>query len=187
MGETGDCLTRFFDDLDFPAGILDQDGRLLFANRAASGTFGEGAEPCKATLDALSSVGHWVRETGREWRGVLVVTADIQWVVRAWSVGSSRVAFLGRPAPKRPSEIARLTAVLRIEPSEARLALRIAQGLTNEVIGARFGVPVSTIKNRTCSLYRKLGIRNRVQLAALVLRSLDEGAANDTRKEEGAA
>ena len=178
--EKGNYLIRFFEDLDLPAGILDQNGQVVFANRAAREIFCDESEPHKDAHEALWKILGWIRATGRDWRGVLVESDDVQWIVRAWSLGGKSVAFLGRPSQQRPTEIARLGAAYGLEPSGARLALRIAQGLTNEAIGDRLGVALSTIKSRTFTLYRKLGVRNRVELTALVLSSLSEPQGADS-------
>jgi DNA-binding NarL/FixJ family response regulator len=49
--------------------------------------------------------------------------------------------------------------------SERRVALLVANGSTNEVVAARLGVSVHTVKSQLQSIYRKLGIRSRWQLA----------------------
>ncbi len=172
--QEGNYLIRFFEDLDLPAGIVDENGSVVFANRTAREGFSDQSKERTAAHEALLKIASWIRSTGRDWRGVLFETHELQWIVRAWPLGESSVAFLGWPTQQPPSETTRLVTALGLEPSEARLALRIAHGLTDEAIGDRLGVALPTIKNRTCTLYRKLGVRNRVELTALVLSSLSE-------------
>ena len=52
--------------------------------------------------------------------------------------------------------------------AEARVAELIADGYTNKAAGAELGVSVNTIGTHLSAVFRKLGVRSRVQLSNLV-------------------
>jgi DNA-binding CsgD family transcriptional regulator/tetratricopeptide (TPR) repeat protein len=68
-------------------------------------------------------------------------------------------AEAGRFGGRRPAAPGELTA------SEERIAGLAAQGLTNREIAARLYVTVKTVEAALSSVYRKLGIRSRTELA----------------------
>lgn len=69
-------------------------------------------------------------------------------------------AELERVAPGR--ERAELT------PQERRVAELVAAGLRNREIAAELIVSVATVEARLTRIYRKLGVRNRTELARAV-------------------
>jgi two-component system response regulator DesR len=71
-----------------------------------------------------------------------------------------RVA-LGRSRFERGEE----AAPVGLSAREREVLLLIAGGLTNREIGARLFLSPHTVKEHTSTLYRKLGVRNRVQAA----------------------
>ena len=56
------------------------------------------------------------------------------------------------------------TAVVKLNPAEVEVVARLARGLTNREIAAELGKSIGTVKNQLSSVYRKLGVRNRLQL-----------------------
>lgn len=54
---------------------------------------------------------------------------------------------------------------MELTPREQQVVCILAAGATNREIAARLGVREQTIKNRLSVLYRKLGLRNRLELA----------------------
>ncbi|WP_281178393.1 response regulator transcription factor [Amycolatopsis jejuensis] len=65
----------------------------------------------------------------------------------------------------RESARTRLSALTERELDTARA---IASGLSNAEVGARLHISVATVKAHTSSLFTKLGVTNRVQIALLV-------------------
>lgn len=66
-----------------------------------------------------------------------------------------------------------------LDPREERLLAMVAAGMSNQEIARRLYVSVKTVKNMLTGLYRKLGVDNRTQAAALGVelglhRSLEE-------------
>lgn len=67
---------------------------------------------------------------------------------------------LSRPASDPESAAARLT------PQELRVVLRVARGQTNDEIAAGLHLAVSTVKTHLVHVQGRLGLRNRVEIAA---------------------
>lgn len=70
----------------------------------------------------------------------------------------------------REAARARLAALTERELETARA---IADGLSNAEVGARLHISVATVKAHTSSLFAKLGVVNRVQIALVVRDSED--------------
>ena len=51
-----------------------------------------------------------------------------------------------------------------LTPREVELVRIAAQGLTNREIGARLGISPGTVKIHLHNIYKKLGVKNRVEL-----------------------
>ncbi len=56
----------------------------------------------------------------------------------------------------------------RLTPREQQIAQQVAAGLSNKVIAADAGITERTVKAHLNSIFRKTGIRNRVQLALAI-------------------
>jgi DNA-binding NarL/FixJ family response regulator len=52
-----------------------------------------------------------------------------------------------------------------LTPSELQVALRVAEGLTNREVAAAIFLSPKTVEHHLSSIYRKLGIRSRTELA----------------------
>jgi DNA-binding NarL/FixJ family response regulator len=82
----------------------------------------------------------------------------------AWGQRARREARPGRRGQREhdPSWRTRLTA------QEQRVALEVSRGATNAEVGAVLTLSPRTVECHLASAYRKLGVRNRVELADLV-------------------
>ncbi len=58
-------------------------------------------------------------------------------------------------------------AVVKLTPAEVAVVTQVARGFSNREIAAALGKSEGTIKNQLSGVYRKLGIRSRVQLIVL--------------------
>jgi DNA-binding CsgD family transcriptional regulator len=76
----------------------------------------------------------------------------------------TRRALGGSPVPSIPSPSSRV----QLTAQERAVAELVAEGLTNKEIAARLFLTVKTIEWHLRQIYRKLGIRSRVQLATYV-------------------
>ena len=57
-----------------------------------------------------------------------------------------------------------------LTPHEARIFELIGEGMTNREIADEIHLAEKTVKNYSSTLYRKLGLRRRTQVAALAAR-----------------
>ncbi|MGY1664294.1 AAA family ATPase [Geodermatophilus sp. SYSU D00696] len=116
--------------------------RLLFGERLRrSGRRTRAREELAAAADAFAALDlvHWARRAEEELRA------------------TGRTARPRRPLPEEP-----LTA------QETRIALLAAQGASNREIAAELFLSPKTVEHHLTSVYRKRGLRSRVQLARLV-------------------
>jgi DNA-binding NarL/FixJ family response regulator len=90
--------------------------------------------------------------------------------VRAASAGDALISpsitlrLLERLAPARAPAAVRPSAPL--SEREAEVIAAIATGRTNQEIGAGLFISLSTVKSHVASIQMKLGLRNRVEIAA---------------------
>ena len=58
-----------------------------------------------------------------------------------------------------------------LSPREREIVVAVARGLSNRDIASATGIAQQTVKNHLSSIFQKLNVRSRVQLAVLALRS----------------
>lgn len=58
--------------------------------------------------------------------------------------------------------------VTKLTPRQNEIANLVAQGLDNKTIARRMGISNKTVRNQLVSVFEKLDIENRVQLAVLI-------------------
>ena len=68
----------------------------------------------------------------------------------------------------RPAKRADLTASSDLTPQERMVAHLVAGGATNREVAAELFLSVKTIEYHLSRIYRKLGVRSRTELAALL-------------------
>jgi LuxR family transcriptional regulator of csgAB operon len=71
--------------------------------------------------------------------------------------------------------------MVKLTHREMQVAGLVARGLVNEEVASTLGIKVPTAKNHLWSIYRKIGVENRVQLA----RWLDAHDAGPGKDEGG--
>lgn len=100
--------------------------------------------------------------------GALAVTrTERQGLFQAEDV--QRMTQLSLQFSCRLSELERDSAPLsELTPRENEVVQRVAQGLSNAQIGRQMDVSEQTVKQFLKSVFRKLGVRSRAQLTALV-------------------
>ncbi|HKY63372.1 MAG TPA: helix-turn-helix transcriptional regulator [bacterium] len=67
---------------------------------------------------------------------------------------------------------------VRLTPAERRVALALLQGLSNREIGDLRGSSPRTVANQIASIYRKMGVRSRAELASRWSRRLSLAAVD---------
>ena len=58
-------------------------------------------------------------------------------------------------------------AVVKLTPAEAEIVAHAARGLSNKEIAAALGKAEATVKGHLTRVYRKLGVKSRLQLILL--------------------
>jgi DNA-binding CsgD family transcriptional regulator len=65
-------------------------------------------------------------------------------------------------------QLRRLGAADRLSATQRLVAEQLAAGSSHVEVAARLGISTTTVRNHTAAIYRRLGIRNRAQLASAV-------------------
>ena len=63
-----------------------------------------------------------------------------------------------------------------LSPRERQIMAAVARGLSNRAIAAEVGIAEQTVKNHLSSIFQKLQITSRVQLALMAVRRESETA-----------
>lgn len=179
----------------FPVGIvlLDWEGRALYRNAAATelcALWNHGVEGrslnasrvFRVPKEVMSACRSLESQLNGHQRAEVSVLSPGEPRVRA-VVQSVRfeVQLLGRPrhlvhfeavGGKRGSYAGptRMDLLLRLTPRERELAEVVARGVSNADAARRLGKSVHTIKKQLQSVYRKLGVKNRARVVALLAR-----------------
>lgn len=95
------------------------------------------------------------------------VEADLE--VFELAVGGERFVVMSLPARADGNAYAQLSA------AEREVATDAAAGLSNAAIAKKRGRSARTIANQLASIYRKLGVASRAELAALTLEPKRKG------------
>jgi DNA-binding NarL/FixJ family response regulator len=74
------------------------------------------------------------------------------------TIGDARIVVLSFDDPTPQS--------LSLTPAERSVALLVIDGLSNRAIAARRGTTPRTVGNQLASIYNKLGVGSRIELAA---------------------
>jgi DNA-binding NarL/FixJ family response regulator len=86
---------------------------------------------------------------------------------------AERLAELPRPRPRpsRRTQKPRSESDGELTPREREVLRLLAGGGTNKEIAAALSIDVKTVMHHTSSIYRKLGVRGRVEAAAWAWRT----------------
>lgn len=71
-----------------------------------------------------------------------------------------------------------------LTPREREIALAIADGASNRDIAARLGITEQTVKNHLTSIFDKVKVDSRLQLAVTMMRSARVGTRRGPRPSE---
>ena len=77
-----------------------------------------------------------------------------------------------------PESIEAALAAFELTQREAEIVPLIAAGLTNDEIAERLFIASKTVKNNISSIYRKMGMRNRVELTNCLRRQMERSPAD---------
>ena len=63
-----------------------------------------------------------------------------------------------------------MTKTPHLTPRERQIIRAVASGLANRQIAVEFGISEQTVKNQLSTLYQKVGVSSRTQLAVYAMR-----------------
>jgi DNA-binding NarL/FixJ family response regulator len=191
---TDDRITALLNSLPGSATLLDWDLRITnmstSARRLSAQWLGRTNESLPRALELPSEILAACEKMKQEWRAALhenpqaqflskrtiahpkheALCAEITLVLQQDSV-LAHPSFLVRlsestlPASHEGVEHASLAS---LTPSEHEAVLLVGEGLINPEIAARLGISVAAVKLRLHGAFKKLNVRNRTQLAALL-------------------
>jgi DNA-binding CsgD family transcriptional regulator len=95
----------------------------------------------------------------------------------AFALGRSAATGTSAPEPSgaTPSlrQVEAVAARYGLTPAEAQVLEQVAGGLSNDEAGQRLFISPATVRTHLSSIFRKLGVRSRVQAALVVTRGID--------------
>lgn len=160
----------------FPAGlaIVRFSGAVSAANAEAAGLLAaHDVEqcPCRATRDAIAMVlarlagAPALAETHARVRRADRPTLYLA----ATKIDTQHVGLVVRVEARRDDLMFHaLVDRLGLSAPDARLAMRVREGMSNDQIAAAFDISAGAVKTRLSRLFHRLGIRRRADLALLV-------------------
>lgn len=145
--------------------LLSLTARVRFVALAAVPNAGQG----------LELLGAGVAGYANRWMSPAVLEALIQTlrVGGVWAGQEVTAHLLEQSLSRQAAVPERQDLLARLTDREREVADRVSQGLSNKVIAAEAGITERTVKAHLNAIYRKTGVRSRVQLA-LVLRQSQE-------------
>jgi DNA-binding CsgD family transcriptional regulator/tetratricopeptide (TPR) repeat protein len=166
--ELGDAWTRRR-ALEFLPAIEAMSGLELYA---AGGTHLRAVEMCAAG-EGMSSPAT-AREAARRYRALGWALHEARCLELAGDVADAAELYRGAGAVAdvrrlEPTDVPGSTASV-LSPREREISALIAKGIPNKHLAERFGVNQRTIEKHLTSIYGKLGLRSRSELAAFVAR-----------------
>jgi PAS domain S-box-containing protein len=186
----GADIERAFEELDLPAGLIDGEGELLWANDAVTDLLGVRAG--ESFLDVLPPELHdaGLARLARALRGVPPSTHRLELrrddgrrilaLVRSSAVrrDGAVVGVLGVVLPLRTVHVCRTDHGQPLTPRQEQVLRLLAEGHDTEEIADRLGVALETARNHIRGLLSRLEVHSRLGAVLEGLRrgvlSLDE-------------
>lgn len=182
------------DGLSVAVVLVEEDARVLYANRAAemlfraegpmaevSGRLWTASAPHRAGLHdairracvlpdaALGSWGNGIAMSGPGGQIAAAYVLPLGQSERRRALGPGRAAvFITNRAGARPPSVEILCALSGLTAGEARVALLIADGKGPDEAAAELGISVNTLRKHLANTYEKTGYNSQTALAAFV-------------------
>lgn len=165
-------LRQFVDGIDVGYGAVDPTGRWVWANAHARALLQ--AEVAEDTASLAAAIAGLIARPPRARRGRRCAS------LRLTGTGAALRALVWRDGPGllgvkiheervRSVELEdRLQRQFDLSPQQARVAVLIGRGLPNAEVARVLGVCAGTVKSTSAAIYERLGVRGRVDLAAMV-------------------
>jgi DNA-binding CsgD family transcriptional regulator len=83
---------------------------------------------------------------------------------------SVEIPHVARPATHEPRTSPRAAALAALTPREVEVLGLIASGSTNQQIADQLSISLNTVERHVANVYRKLGVRGRVDATAFAVR-----------------
>lgn len=188
---TDDRITALLNSLPGNATLLDWDLRITnmstSARRLSAQWSGHGNESLPRALELPQELLDACAEMKEAWLDALrddpqtqllkkrvitrdALTAEITMVLQQESV-LAHPGFLVRLNESAPTAETRRgdhSALAALSPAEREAVLLVGEGLINPEIAARLGISVAAVKLRLHGAFKKLNVRNRTQLVAML-------------------
>lgn len=183
------ALESMADRLDFGLMLLDEKGRVLFANAHAEGLLrdgrltessdrrlrpphGPGNQGFNSWLRRLLSTGRAsaFRVSGAHGLQTRLVGAPLARRRRGEQAlfGAASAVLLAFGANRRPSQSRLLSELFGLTPSEAQLAAALQDGLTVKDYCEANGISRNTVKSHLSSIFRKTSTSRQSELAGIL-------------------
>lgn len=177
-------LAEALDMLDYGLLVVDREGKVAFRNRAVARLLAESpavrvsdgghltvmpatlALQVRKAIEAAAANGRigalCVPGTQGKAHSLALVFAPLaSTAVAVWLIDTVAVA---------PANAALLSALFRLSPAEAQLALRLVGGYTAEEHSRLVGVGMATVRSQLHSMFIKTGTRRQAALVTLLSR-----------------
>lgn len=157
--------------------VISSENRIVYANaRAGVALRMSASERVPANLGGAVRA---VRErTCERARVELDAPAGASWRGWAWSIPGGAVVVSLRRSTTSRQRVAEVEARLQLSVRNARLAVLVADGMSNKAIAQHLSIAEGTVATRLWRLYRRLGIQNRAELAGMVAETISRNRAS---------
>ena len=142
-------------------GLPPEDRFLFGALKAGATGYVLKTDPPERIVDAIRTASE-----GGSWMDPRLVERVIQRYVRPARNEAPAPAPTGKPRPSADDDGARFGG---LTPREREIVLLIGDGMSNHDIAEKLFISENTVKTHVSSLMRKLGLKNRLQLAIMAL------------------
>jgi DNA-binding NarL/FixJ family response regulator len=158
------------DRSDDAVAVVDTHDQIVYANRTArEQLFGLGITGASLIGPEAAALAREVRAAARPRRNVVLeAPSGSPWRGRALPLENGAVAFVLRRAADRAERAQAVKEAMGLNDNDAQLAIYTADGMSNREIADLYRIPVGTVATRLWRLYRKVGVSNRAELAAVV-------------------
>jgi len=143
--------------------------RLVMRDRRAQSIFNDFLDRMRIAtdLDALAVAPIVIR---REGRPIVIRVLPVDGAARSPFLGARAILILSGVEESEAEQLAMLRQAFRLTPSEARIAVCLADGKSLEEAAQEMAIAQETVRSHLKSIFRKTGTHRQGELVALVAR-----------------